>query len=133
MKLYADDSINRSSTKKGLRFQFVTKTSLNGKKLTPLDYTKVKAGDIIFADFDYNYQATSNPLEHTMVVTDIKPLQAKNPSKPTTVEKYNTIRLTYQTNNKTGMKLGDDVYSNLLLSSNPEPAFYVYRPVDYKR
>lgn len=124
MKLYADDSINRTSTKKGLRFQFVTKTSLASGILFPLDYTKVKVGDIIFADFNYNYKSASNIPDHTMIVTEIMPL-AKAPDNYTTVEKYNTIRLTYQTLNKTGVKLGDFYAAN--------KALYVYRPIDYKR
>lgn len=112
---------------KALRMNFVTKTALLDGKLTPLDHTIVKVGDIIFADFDF-FTTTLRSADHTMIVTEVRPVSWYD---LTLNSKYNSIRLTYQTTNKTDQGLGDirSAYTSWLGSA--EPAFYVYRPSGY--
>lgn len=116
---------------KALRMGQVTKTALVNRKLTPLDHTKVKVGDIIFADFNFYADSISNSVGHTMIVTEMKPLSWWT---LTQKAKYNSIRLTYQTSNKTDQGLGD-IWSDSsgFFWWEPEPAFYVYRPSEYRR
>ncbi|QQZ28764.1 hypothetical protein HMY34_08355 [Thiothrix subterranea] len=119
------------SNGKALRMAQVTKTALVNGKLTPLDHTKVKVGDIIFADFNFSTVFYGNDVDHTMIVTEVKPLSWWNIIQKS---KYNAIRLTYQTSNSTDRGLGDIWSENSgYFWWSPEPAFYVYRPSEYRR
>ena len=118
---------------KALRMGFITKTAFSNGQLIPLDHTKVKVGDIIFADLDVLSSSSTKAVDHTMTVTEIKPLG----SNPTLVQKYNSIRMTYQSSNLTDRGLGD-IWSQYTCQSwycfpKKEPAFYVYRPSEYRR
>lgn len=115
---------------KALRMGFVTKTALANGKLTPLDHTKVKVGDVIFADFAFSATSTNNAVDHTMIVTEVRPLSWWD---VTQTAKYNSIRLTYQTSNTTDRGLGDIWSDYSCWFCSTAPAFYVYRPSVYSR
>lgn len=93
-----------SSQTKGARLSLVTKTALVNGSITVLDPKKIKVGDIVFADFDYVIGGTSNAVDHTTVVTEVRPESFWD---ITTTMKYNNIRLTYQSNNVTDKGMGD--------------------------
>ena len=103
LREYAD---NNKPAYRGLHFSFIT----NDTATTPLEVEKVVKGDFIFADW-----TGDGSIDHTMVVTEKKPGKT-----------YNTIRLTFQTDNKTDRGLGD-----INVAYGRKALFYVYRPVDY--
>lgn len=115
---------------KALRMTLVTKNALVNGKITPLNHILVKVGDIIFADFDFSSGATTNSINHTMIVTETRPVSWYD---ITQNAKYNSIRLTYQSDNKTDQGLGDIQYKYSCSFCNTEPVFYVYRPTGYSR
>jgi hypothetical protein len=118
-------AFSRNAVGKALRMQLVTKTALVNNALQVLDWTSVKVGDIIFADFEYSIGSTTNSVDHTMIVTETWPLHWYD---WTQTAKYNNIRLTYQSNNRTNVGLGD-----IWRTYNYKSAFYVYRPQGYFR
>jgi len=105
-KLYEYAKYNKS-TYKGLHFTFVTNDTLQ----TFMDYTKVKVGDIVFADWNHDGR-----MDHTLIVTGYDWWRWG----------YNEIRVTYQSYNKTDIGLGD-----INEQKNYQALFYVYRPVNY--
>lgn len=115
LREYAD---HNKPTYMGLHFEFVTNDTLTAF----MDYKKVQVGDIIFADFGSEDDPADGSVDHTMIVTrvntDIFP--------PSSERGYNRIRLTYQTNNRTDIGLGD-----MNIASNYQSLFYVYRPKSY--
>ncbi|MEQ1545072.1 amidase domain-containing protein [Methyloglobulus sp.] len=108
---------------KALRMAFITKTALVNNKLQPLDHTKIRKGDIIFADWSYVVGSSVNSVDHSMVVTG---QSADHWYDITRTMKYNNIRLTYQTTNRTDVGLGS-------IWVDGKTAFYVYRPTGYFR
>lgn len=114
--LYQYAAGNKASYK-GLHFTLVTYD-------TPtkfMDYTKVQAGDIIFADWEHDGR-----IDHSMVVVSYD-----SRSWPFTSNSgYNRIRVAYQ-NQDPYPATGDAGLGDINISHKYQAVFYVYRPTDY--
>ena len=113
MFTYSANSQNLQS--KGVRLNLATKTTLVNGTLSPLDLSKIRVGDIVYLDFNFVIGASNNSVVHTAVVTAVNPESWYD---VTQKMKYNNIKLTYQSDNKTNRGLGD----------MNAPAIYIYRP-----
>ncbi len=108
--------------KYGTKMKLVTKTRLRNGSIDKLDVSKIRKGDIIFIDFKYNI-GSSNPVDHATIVTKVSKTRWWDFTRH---RKYNRVRLTYQSSNRTNRGLGDVLYSK---TSNVNGAVaYVYRP-----
>lgn len=102
---------NNKASYKGLHFSYVTHDTPSKY----LDYGAVKTGDVVFADW-----TGDGRIDHSMLVT------GKHDGTFSVHRGYNRVRLTYQSQNKTDIGLGD-----LNEQYKKKALFYVYRPVDY--
>ncbi len=105
-KMYEYAGYNRISYK-GLHFEYVT----NDTKYDYLDVTKVRVGDVVFADWNGD-----KVMDHAMLVTGYN----------SRAQGYNKIRLTYQSENTSGRGLGD-----VNREYRYKALFHVYRPLNY--
>ncbi len=97
---------NKNPSYKGLHFKFITRDS----KTKPLNFKKIKVGDIIFADWEGD-----NDVDHSMIVT------GKN------YNGYSGIYVTYQSSAGTVPKKN----RALNIINKPNIIFHVYRPTFY--
>lgn len=116
---YSRASSNKPNSK-GVNLTFVTKTAYVNGVIQPLDYSKIRNGDIVFFDFDFKKGGVSNKVDHAAIVTKVNPERWYD---LTQKMKYNNIRLTYQTRNRDNVGLGE------VIDSQGEGVAYVYRPV----
>lgn len=110
-KLFEYAKYNKSSYK-GLHFTLVTKDTLSSF----MDYTKVKVGDIVFADWNHDGR-----IDHSMIVTAYESWRLG----------YNEIRVTSQSTNFANRGLGDINEKYRSADGTYQALFYVYRPTDY--
>lgn len=117
--MFAYSRESETNKLKGYKLKLVTKTSVVNNKITDLDHTIIKTGDIVFFDFDYKVGANNNKVDHTAIVTEIKP---KSWYDITKTMQQNNVRVTYQSTNRTDRGIID------VKNDKGLGVAYVYRP-----
>jgi hypothetical protein len=110
-------AVGNKPTYKGLHFALVTFDTRDRF----MEYTKVTAGDIIFADWE-----NDGKFDHTMVVVSYDGRawwQTRN-------QGYNRIRVAYQNQNPYPAT-GDRGLGEINDQYHKKAVFHVYRPLDY--
>jgi hypothetical protein len=105
------------STYKGLHFTFVGSDSISNRSLNPF---YLWPGDVVFVDWESN-----GTVDHSMIVWKID-------YSFFVWNKYDRIRVTYQSNNSPDMGL-QQVLDKNYKETKHWATFYVFRPTDYNQ